>query len=106
MPATDTIQHCEEHNPTANEANPRPPLNNLERRLVEAFDQLWDNFVDPSEAIYDADGAAWNRLNAGRTQASGCAAGVPFCNEQQLAQIRAECRTLAAGNEFAINGHD
>ena len=31
---------------------------------------------------------------------------MPFTNEQQLAQIRDQCRTLAVANEFAINGHE
>jgi hypothetical protein len=37
--------------------------------------------------------------------AGGAAAGMPFANEQELAQIRDQCRALAVGNEFAINGH-
>ena len=44
---------------------PIPRLGRLERRLIEAFDELWDNFVDPAEAIYDVDGTAWNRLVGG-----------------------------------------
>ncbi len=31
---------------------------------------------------------------------------MPFGNEQELAQIRDQCRTLAVANEFAINGHE
>ena len=34
------------------------------------------------------------------------AVSVPFRNEQELATIRNECRALAVGNEFAINGHE
>ncbi|MGW8255901.1 MAG: phage portal protein [Thermoguttaceae bacterium] len=79
-------------------------LVNLERRLLEAFDELWDNFVDPYEAMYDLDGTRWNALGAGAK--SGAMNGVPFSDEQQLAEIREQCRALAAGNEFAINGHE
>jgi capsid protein len=75
----------------------------MERRLLEAFDELWDSFVDPAEAYCDADGEAWNRLGGfGRCNVSG----IPFADEQQLAQIREECRALAVQNEFAINGHE
>ena len=31
---------------------------------------------------------------------------MPFRNEQELAAIREQCRTLAVANEFAINGHE
>ena len=31
---------------------------------------------------------------------------MPFRNEQELAAIRDQCRTLAVANEFAINGHE
>lgn len=75
----------------------------MEPRLLEAFDELWDSFVDPSDAVYDVDGLPWSRLGGlpGRETA-----GLPFSDEQQLAQIRDQCRALAVSNEFAINGHD
>jgi len=79
-------------------------LIHLERRLLEAFDEMWDGFVDPTDALYDVDGTRWNAL--GGATALGVSSGVPFTDEQQLAEIRAQCRTLAAGNEFAINGHE
>jgi capsid protein len=101
MTATDTIGQVNPCAPTAAQDDPR--LNNLERRLIEAFDELWNSFVDPAEPIYDADGTAWNSLSAGLP---GGAASMPFRNEQELAAIRNECRSLAAGNEFAINGHE
>ncbi len=81
-----------------------PRMKNLERRLLEAFDQLWDSFVDPADAVDDADGTAWNRLGGGLL--SGSASGMPYGDEQQLAQIRDQCRALAVSNEFAINGHE
>ena len=80
-------------------------MTHLERRLAEAFDELWNDFVDPAEAICDVDGSSWNRLG-GATALGSQAAGIPFADEQQLAQIRDQCRTLAVSNEFAINGHE
>ncbi len=76
----------------------------LEERLLEAFDELWDDFVDPAEAYLDADGSRWSQLGgeAGQTGAAGLA----FSSEPQLAEIRAQCRALAVSNEFAINGHE
>ncbi|GEM_PF-2003497 len=74
----------------------------LHRRLLEAFDELWNDFVDPAEPYYDADGTRWNAVGG----AGISAAAVPFRNQQQLADIRSECRMLAVSNEFAINGHE
>jgi capsid protein len=76
----------------------------LERQLLEAFDEMWDSFVDPADAFYDMDGTRWNAL--GGAMPPGVASGIPFTDEQQLAEIRGQCRALAAGNEFAINGHE
>jgi capsid protein len=81
-----------------------PRVKYLERHLLEAFDELWNSFVDPAEAIGDVDGTPWNRLGGGRL--SPGATGMPFSDEQQLAQIRDQCRALAVSNEFAINGHE
>ncbi len=91
--------------PEKTETTADPRLKSLERRLLEAFDQLWDGFVDPSDAVYDADGTRW--LALGRAQGSGGASsggGLP--DETQLGEIRAQCRGLATTNEFAINGHE
>jgi hypothetical protein len=101
MPSNDAIERTEEQEPAAKPIDRR--LNHLERRLIEAFDELWSDFVDPAEPVYDVDGTAWNPVGGGL---SGGAASVPFRNEQELAAIRNECRWLAAANEFAINGHD
>jgi capsid protein len=100
MTSTDAIERSEEQEPAAR-VDPR--LHHLERRLVEAFDELWNSFVDPAEPIYDADGTVWNSLGSGSSHG---AAGMPFRNEQELAALRNECRALATGNEFAINGHE
>ncbi len=102
MQTIDNSNTVVDDEPTAVRVDPR--LKHLERRLLEAFDELWDNFVDPAEAVCDIDGTPWNRLGG------GCAVGVgqrmPFADEQQLAQIRDQCRALAVTNEFAINGHE
>jgi len=79
-------------------------LMHMERRLSEAFDELWDDFVDPADAFYDVDGMRWNAV--GCATAAGTSSGIPFIDEQQLAEIRGQCRALAANNEFAINGHE
>src|SRR5580704_3786719 len=75
----------------------------LERRLAEACTELWDSFVDPREAYWDDDGG-WLPL----AMPGGRGVGLQslFVNEQQLREIRIECRLLAAVNEFAINGHE
>jgi capsid protein len=75
----------------------------LEQHLLEVFQDVWDNFVDPAEALYDVDGTRWATVGGGP---GGAASGVPFASEQQLAEIRDQCRALAASNEFAINGHE
>ncbi|MEX0613952.1 MAG: phage portal protein, partial [Pirellulales bacterium] len=77
---------------------------NLETRLIEAFDALWDNFVDPREAYGDSIDGWWVPLGG----SAGGAARIgdePF-TEQVLAELRGQCRRLAAVNEFAINGHE
>jgi len=79
-------------------------LSRLEQHLIETFEDLWDNYVDPAEAMVDADGTRWSELGGGRL--AGTASGVPFATEQQLREIRDQCRALAASNEFAINGHE
>jgi hypothetical protein len=73
-------------------------------RLLEALDSLWDDFVDPREAYFDADGGWWPQVASvsGRTRRSGEG---PF-SEQALRELREQCRRLAATNEFAINGHE
>jgi len=100
------MQHSQQPNTTPSPPNGRldPRLANLERHMLEAFDQLWDNFVDPADALYDVDGTRWLQLAGGG--AGGRGASAAFADERQLAEIRAECRTLAVSNEFAINGHE
>jgi capsid protein len=75
----------------------------LERRLSEACSDFWDSFVDPREAYWDDDGG-WLPLAAPGGRGPGLQS--LFVNEQQLREIRIECRLLAATNEFAINGHE
>ncbi len=76
----------------------------LESRLLEVFDSLWDDFVDPRDAYFDPDGGWWSPVGsvAASSKRSG---GGPF-SEQTLRELREQCRRLAATNEFAINGHE
>ncbi len=78
------------------------PLDQLHRRLCEAYDALWDTFVDPSEPLFDADGTRW--LKVGTTGSPSLDS--PLENEQQLQSVWQQCRQLAVSNEFAINGHE
>lgn len=73
----------------------------LERRLREAFDGLWGDYVDPREAYAGDDDAWWLPVGGSGATPSAVALGGP-----QLAEVRQECRRLAAANEFAINGHE
>jgi hypothetical protein len=75
---------------------------NFESRLAEAFDALWDDFVDPRDAYADGDGW-WAPVGSVNGASPRDSAPV---NEQMLADLRAQCRRLAATNEFAINGHE
>jgi capsid protein len=76
----------------------------LETRLIEAFDALWDNFVDPREAFADSIDGWWTPIGAASDGSRNTGEG-PF-NEQMLAELRNQCRRLAASNEYAINGHE
>lgn len=77
----------------------------IERRLTEAFDDLWSGLVDRNEPYCDdPDGTHWLTLGAGR--ATGALPTVGFADEGQLTAIRNECRALALTNEFAVNGHE
>ena len=80
-----------------------PHVARLEKRLSEAINEIWDNFVDPADALYDVDGARWTQLGGG---ASRRGEPLPFATEGQLRDIREQCRVLATTNEFAINGHE
>ncbi|HWB01221.1 MAG TPA: phage portal protein [Pirellulales bacterium] len=79
-------------------------LERLERHLSEAYDELWNSFVDPREALFDTDGPPW--LPLGAQLDSRNSSGPAFTTEAQHREIRAECRALAVSNEFAINGHE
>jgi capsid protein len=78
-----------------------PPI---EHRLLEAFDALWDDFVDPRDAYADPDGGWW--LPVGTSPNGTLHAGRGPFDERTLQELRDQCRRLAATNEFAINGHE
>jgi hypothetical protein len=75
----------------------------LEHRLLEAFDALWDDFVDPRDAYFDPDGGWWTPV--GSAFGTARIGEGPF-TERSLRELRDQCRRLAATNEFAINGHE
>src|SRR3989304_5994863 len=76
----------------------------IEHRLLEMFDALWDDFVDPRDAYTDGDGQWWLPVGSVPGASSGAAA-TPL-DEGQLRELRGQCRRLAAANAFAINGHE
>jgi hypothetical protein len=81
----------------------RVSTNLLEDRLREAFDALWDDFVDPRDAYADVDGQWWTPVGSPGSGTTRLAAPI---GEPQLRELRAQCRRLATVNEFAINGHE
>jgi capsid protein len=88
----------------ANGAQHGARFNRLENRLMEAFDALWDDFVDPRDAFADSDGAWWLPVGGAAGSPTGWAGGP--ASEQHLQELRSQCRRLAMTNEFAINGHE
>lgn len=73
----------------------------LESRLLETFDGLWADYVDPREA-YAGDGEGfWAPVGSSTSRGVHATLSAP-----QLAEVRADCRRLALTNEFAINGHE
>lgn len=98
--------HSTQHHAVVNGASGNrtgASIDRIQRRLSEAFDELWDALVDPRDALYDNDGLRWLPIGAG----GGTEAGrLSSFSEEELAEIRYQCRMLALGNEFAINGHE
>ncbi|MEN0109739.1 MAG: phage portal protein [Planctomycetota bacterium] len=72
----------------------------LESRLEEAFDALWNDFVDPRGAYLGDGGELWSAIGPGGARGSA-SVSLP-----QLGELRDECRRLAIANEYAINGHE
>ncbi len=52
-------------------------LGQLEKRIEEAYDALWDNFVDPREDFFDPDGTRWIRIGSESGPATATADGTP-----------------------------
>jgi capsid protein len=76
----------------------------LQSRLLESFNALWDDFVDPRDAYADPDGGWW--LPVSSTSPGSSHVGNRQFTEHTLRELRDQCRRLAATNEFAINGHE
>lgn len=81
------------------------PITQLEQRLTEAFDDLWNDFVDPGEAYAGEEGDWWAPVATIVGGAGRSSVEAPF-SEVELNSLRGECRRLALVNEFAINGHE
>lgn len=77
-------------------------VDQLEQRVAEACDSLWDALVDPNEAYADDDGLCWTQVTGERPPDGS--PQTPYFDQRQHAEIRRQCRWLAATNEFAING--
>lgn len=77
-------------------SHPNESLSRLETNLAEAIESLWSDYVDPREAYEGDDGRWWPRIGGGAESAAA----------PDTALLRDECRRLAVGNEFAINGHE
>ena len=75
-------------------------LAQLRKRLTEAFLELDDRYVDSLEPFVD-DGFHWHT-----TGGIGGSTSTVGLSEPMLKMLRAECRTLALTNEFAINAHE
>ena len=74
-----------------------------QRRLAESISNYIDNYVDPTDALRDAEtGETW--LPVGSDDKQSPAAKITTVED--LAMLRDECRLLAEQNEFAINGHE
>lgn len=69
------------------------------KALMESID-VYDRYVDPRERYEDPTGELWTPVGAEHGKAVG------FSSEQELAEARRLCRTLAEDNDFAINGID
>ncbi|REJ66221.1 MAG: phage portal protein [Planctomycetota bacterium] len=78
-------------------------LEQLHTRLRESYEELFANYVDPQEPLFD-DGEKWQPLLG--TADDVAAAHATYSTEEQLQAIQAEARRLATTNEFAINGHE
>ena len=77
-------------------------------QVVENTLSLYDQFVDPSEALLGPDGQMWNPIGS-NTQASLGVAGleaIAYRTETELAILRNQCRWMWLTNEFAICGHE
>ena len=80
------------------------PAERLEVALAEAWNDLFAGAVEPDKCLYDVDGTRWLAVDSQGATTPAAQAGIT--TEQQLATARAQCRSLAVNNEFAINGHE
>ena len=70
--------------------------------LMEAAFDIGDGWIDPDERFRGESGEKWVPLGGADTKGKSS----PLINEAELASARAEGRSLAVWNEYAINGHE
>ena len=75
-----------------------------ETKLIEAFTDLSDTFVDPCDALIDVDGEMWVEICGSGDDKKAITAKLNTPAGLKAAQCQA--RGLAATNEFAIGGHE
>ena len=75
------------------------------KRLRESLD-IMDAFVDPLDAVRDADGVYWTQLSPALDSGNGVNMPIGFRTEPELRMARNQGRYLRKYNEFAINGHE
>ena len=74
------------------------------RTMMEAAFDIGDGWIDPNERFRDPEhpSEVWRPLGGEDVRGRSS----PLINETQLAHARAEGRSLAVHNEYAINGHE
>jgi len=72
------------------------------KKLRESLD-LWDKYVDPTDAFRGPRGELWSRIGSDMSYEDEESR---FLTIEDLKKARMVCRALAFSNEFAINGHE
>ena len=75
-----------------------------EAKLLEAFTDLTDTFVDPCDALTGQDGELWVQICGPGDDNK--AVPVKLNTREGLKAAQCQARALAATNEFAIGGHE
>ena len=70
----------------------------IESRLLEVFDALWDDLVDPREAYADVDGGWWSPVAATSEQIKSAVSELFTYQFQGYANLGLNTRTSISGN--------